>query len=57
VGDMDADAFFGVACGESGQTMPEYALVLGVLSIAAVITLGLLSDAILTTLRATIALI
>jgi Flp pilus assembly pilin Flp len=54
---MDADAFFGVACGESGQTMPEYALVLGVLSIAAVITLGLLSDAILTTLRATIALI
>jgi Flp pilus assembly pilin Flp len=35
---------------ESGQTMAEYAVVLGVITIAVVITLGLLSTAISNTL-------
>ncbi len=35
---------------ESGQTMAEYAVVLGVITIAVVITLGLLSTAISSTL-------
>jgi Flp pilus assembly pilin Flp len=35
---------------ESGQTMAEYAVVLGVITIAVVVTLGLLSTAISNTL-------
>jgi Flp pilus assembly pilin Flp len=35
-----------VAAWESGQTMAEYAVVLGVITIAVVVTLGLLSTAI-----------
>jgi Flp pilus assembly pilin Flp len=35
---------------ESGQTMAEYAVVLGVITIAVVVTLGLLSSAISSTL-------
>lgn len=31
---------------EAGQTMPEYAVVLGVITIAVVVTLGLLSTTI-----------
>jgi Flp pilus assembly pilin Flp len=34
------------ASDESGQTMAEYAVVLGVITIAVVVTLGLLSSAI-----------
>jgi Flp pilus assembly pilin Flp len=34
------------ASGESGQTMAEYAVVLGVITIAIVVTLGLLSTAV-----------
>jgi Flp pilus assembly pilin Flp len=36
---------------ESGQTMAEYAVVLGVITIAVVVTLGLLSTAIQNTLN------
>ncbi len=35
---------------EEGQTMAEYAVVLGVITIAVAVTLGLLSDAIKATL-------
>jgi Flp pilus assembly pilin Flp len=35
---------------EAGQTMAEYAVVLGVITIAVVVTLGLLSSAIQSTL-------
>ena len=40
---------------ESGQTMAEYAVVLGVITIAVVVTLGLLSTAIQSTLSNVIA--
>jgi Flp pilus assembly pilin Flp len=40
---------------ESGQTMAEYAVVLGVITIAVVVTLGLLSSAIQSTLTNVIA--
>ena len=40
---------------ESGQTMAEYAVVLGVITIAVVVTLGLLSTAIQNTLNNVIA--
>jgi Flp pilus assembly pilin Flp len=33
-------------CDEAGQTMAEYAVVLGVITIAVVVTLGLLSTAV-----------
>lgn len=38
--------FFNRLRDESGQTMAEYAVVLGVITIAVVVTLGLLSTAI-----------
>lgn len=34
------------ASGDAGQTMAEYAVVLGVITIAVVVTLGLLSSAV-----------
>ena len=40
---------------EAGQTMAEYAVVLGVITIAVVVTLGLLSTAIQNTLNNVIA--
>ena len=40
---------------ESGQTMAEYAVVLGVIVIAVVVTLGVLSTAIQTLLNSVIA--
>jgi Flp pilus assembly pilin Flp len=40
---------------ESGQTMAEYAVVLGVITIAVVVTLGLLATAIQNTLSNVIA--
>jgi Flp pilus assembly pilin Flp len=41
------ERFLGLPIGdESGQTMAEYAVVLGVITIAVVVTLGLLSTAI-----------
>ena len=40
---------------ESGQTMAEYAVVLGVITIAVVVTLGLLATAIQNTLTNVIA--
>ena len=40
---------------EAGQTMAEYAVVLGVITIAVVVTLGLLSTAIKATLNNVIA--
>jgi len=40
---------------EAGQTMAEYAVVLGVITIAVVVTLGLLSTAIQSTLSNVIA--
>jgi Flp pilus assembly pilin Flp len=40
---------------ESGQTMAEYAVVLGVITIAVVVTLGLLATAIQDTLNNVIA--
>ena len=40
---------------ESGQTMAEYAVVMGVITIAVVVTLGLLSTAIQNTLNNVIA--
>lgn len=40
---------------QSGQTMAEYAVVLGVITIAVVVTLGLLSTAIQNTLNNVIA--
>ena len=42
--------FFNRLRDESGQTMAEYAVVLGVITIAVVVTLGLLSTAIQNTL-------
>jgi Flp pilus assembly pilin Flp len=39
------DDLQGIVDGESGQTMAEYAVVLGVITIAVVVTLGLLSTA------------
>jgi Flp pilus assembly pilin Flp len=42
---------------EAGQTMAEYAVVLGVITLAVVTTLGLLNAAILTLLNGVIALI
>jgi Flp pilus assembly pilin Flp len=45
----------GVVECESGQTMAEYAVVLGVITIAVVVTLGLLSTAISNTLNNVIA--
>jgi len=41
--------------GESGQTMAEYAVVLGVITIAVVVTLGVLSTAISSLLNNVIA--
>lgn len=49
------DELRGVVQGESGQTMAEYAVVLGVITIAVVVTLGLLSTAISSTLNNVIA--
>jgi len=43
--------------GDAGQTMAEYAVVLGVITIAVVATLGLLNAAILNLLNSVIALI
>ena len=43
--------------GDAGQTMAEYAVVLGVITIAVVATLGLLNAAILNLLGGVIALI
>ena len=45
----------GVVECESGQTMAEYAVVLGVITIAVVVTLGLLSTAITNLLNNVIA--
>jgi Flp pilus assembly pilin Flp len=42
---------------EEGQTMAEYAVVLGVITIAVVVTLGLLSTAIQNTLTNVIAVL
>jgi Flp pilus assembly pilin Flp len=42
---------------DNGQTMAEYSVVLGVITLAVVITLGLLNAAILTLLTNVIALI
>jgi Flp pilus assembly pilin Flp len=39
---------------EEGQTMAEYAVILGVITIAVVVTLGLLSTAIMDALQAVI---
>ena len=47
--------FFNRLRDESGQTMAEYAVVLGVITIAVVVTLGLLSTAIQSTLNHVIA--
>jgi Flp pilus assembly pilin Flp len=47
--------FFTELRDESGQTMAEYAVVLGVITIAVVVTLGLLSTAIQNTLNNVIA--
>ena len=44
--------FFNRLRDESGQTMAEYAVVLGVITVAVVVTLGLLSTAIQNTLSA-----
>ena len=49
------DEFRGILDCESGQTMAEYAVVLGVITIAVVVTLGLLSTAISSTLNNVIA--
>jgi len=46
---------FGALTDEDGQTMAEYAVVLGVITIAVVVTLGLLSTAIKNTLNNVIA--
>ena len=43
--------------GDAGQTMAEYAVVLGVITLAVVATLGLLNAAILNLLSSVIALI
>jgi Flp pilus assembly pilin Flp len=43
--------FFTEVRDEGGQTMAEYAVVLGVITIAVVVTLGLLSSAIQNTLN------
>ena len=43
--------------GDAGQTMAEYAVVLGVITLAVVATLGLLNAAILNLLNGVIALI
>jgi Flp pilus assembly pilin Flp len=40
---------------EAGQTMAEYAVVLGIITIAVVVTLGLLSTSISNTLNSVIA--
>jgi Flp pilus assembly pilin Flp len=47
--------FFTELRDESGQTMAEYAVVLGVITIAVVVTLGLLATAIQDTLSNVIA--
>jgi Flp pilus assembly pilin Flp len=47
--------FFNRLRDESGQTMAEYAVVLGVITIAVVVTLGLLSTAIQSTHNTVIA--
>ncbi len=47
--------FFTEVRDESGQTMAEYAVVLGVITIAVVVTLGLLATAIQNTLTNVIA--
>jgi Flp pilus assembly pilin Flp len=39
---------------EEGQTMAEYAVILGVITVLVVVTLGLLSDAIIGALNAVI---
>jgi Flp pilus assembly pilin Flp len=49
------DELRGAVESESGQTMAEYAVVLGVITIAVVVTLGLLSTAISSTLNNVIA--
>ena len=49
------DELRGVVECESGQTMAEYAVVLGVITIAVVVTLGLPSTAISSTLNNVIA--
>jgi Flp pilus assembly pilin Flp len=46
-----------VVASESGQTMAEYAVVLGVITIAVVVTLGLLSTAIQNLLNNVIAVL
>jgi Flp pilus assembly pilin Flp len=43
--------------GEAGQTMAEYAVVLAVITIAVVVTLGLLSSAISTQLNSVIGIL
>ena len=52
------ERFLGLSLSEeSGQTMAEYAVVLGVITIAVVVTLGLLSTAIQNTLNNVISVI
>jgi Flp pilus assembly pilin Flp len=43
-----------MASREDGQTMAEYAVILGVITVLVVVTLGLLSDAIIGALNAVI---
>jgi len=42
---------------EEGQTMAEYAVILGVITVLVVVTLGFLSDAIIAALNAVIAVL
>jgi Flp pilus assembly pilin Flp len=52
------ERFLGLSVAEeAGQTMAEYAVVLGVITIAVVVTLGLLSTAIQNTLNNVISVI
>ena len=55
IGDLVSILSFLRNTDESGQTMAEYAVVLGVITIAVVVTLGLLSTAISSLLNNVIA--
>ena len=52
---MDKKHLLAIRRDEAGQTMAEYAVVLGIITIAVVVTLGLLSTAISNTLNNVIA--
>jgi len=54
---MEAHARPAAQDGQCGQTMAEYSVVLGVITLAVVVTLGLLSGAVTGMLNATIALL